>query len=251
MSHPTTKVPRKDAQNFHVVGAGMTHKGLVREANEDMILTDPAGSLWAVADGMGGHGNGAFASDLVIDSLTSLPAEGSSADRLEIALQSANQALINKQKKQSSGVAGATVVAALFERDRVDIVWAGDSRAYRLRNEVLQQLTRDHSVVQDLIDAGRVQTTEMENHPEAHIVTRAVGGSPDLTLDRCVEELKDGDCFLLCSDGLSRCVNDAQLRELLTQPEDPENVVRSLLQAAMEAGAPDNVSAIVVAVKCA
>lgn len=227
----------------------MTHKGLVRDSNEDMILTDPTGALWAVADGMGGHGHGEFASDLVIDHLTSLPTRGTPKERLETALQTANQALMRNQQEGTMGVAGATVVAALFDAGLVHITWAGDSRVYRLRSGVLEQMTHDHSVVQDLVDSGKIQNTDMEKHPEAHVVTRAVGGGETLTLDHRHAVVMAGDLFLLCSDGLSRCVNDAHIRDILLQNSDPDQGARALLKAAMEEGAPDNVSAIVVMAK--
>ena len=243
MPHPTTKVPNVHKTPIRLVGSGMTHKGLIRETNEDMILTDPTGALWAVADGMGGHGNGAFASDLVIDHLTSLSSAGLPQDRLEAALQAANSALI---RNRSAGVAGATVVAALFGADIVHLTWAGDSRVYRMRQGELVQLTRDHSVVQDLLDAGQLNAMELESHPEAHVVTRAIGGNDTLQLDHLAAEVFPGDQYLLCSDGLTRCVSDTDITDILKRHIDPDQATRALLQAAMEGGAPDNVSAIVV-----
>lgn len=249
MPHPTTKVPLGQKPELEVFGSGMTHKGLVRETNEDMILTDPTGSLWAVADGMGGHGNGEFASDLVIDHLTTLSSFGPPKDRLEMALQSANQALVRSQETRATGLAGATVVAALYEAGHIHIAWAGDSRAYRLQSGQLKQLTHDHSIVQDLLDAGTMTTTEIENHPEAHVVTRAVGGGEILNLDHQTTPVHPEDRYLLCSDGLNRCVDDAQINQILQAYPDPEQATRMLLQAAMEKGAPDNVSAIVIVVR--
>src|SRR4051812_9226578 len=135
-----------------VSGAGGSHRGLVRDANEDAILTDPTGVLWAVADGMGGHGHGDLAADLVIDALARVPHGDVGRSLLGTALQNAHAEVQRRALADGLGSIGATVVALMLDGDRAFVGWAGDSRAYLLRGGALTPLTRDHSLVQELID---------------------------------------------------------------------------------------------------
>lgn len=246
MAQPTTQVPIGSQSRLKISGFGMTHRGRVRDINEDMILTDPTGALWAVADGMGGYGNGEVASDLVIEHLTTVQPNQNPVNRIKEALLRANQVILDRARNGVQKVMGATVVAAAIGDNLLHIVWAGDSRAYLLRDRKLRRLTRDHSVIQDLVDAGAVVPDDAESHPESHIVTRAVGATEDLELDHMSEPLRSEDRILLCSDGLTRCVDDAAIQNVLVERSDPEQATRALVTSAMENGAPDNVSAIVV-----
>lgn len=246
MAQPTTQVPNGRQSRLKISGFGMTHKGLVRDKNEDMILTDPTGALWAVSDGMGGYGNGQIASDLVIEHLTTVQSYQNPVERIKEALLRANQVILDRARTGVQKVMGATVVAAAFGDNLLHIVWAGDSRAYLLRDRKLQRMSRDHSVIQDLVDTGAVLPDDAESHPESHIVTRAVGATEDLELDHVSEPLLNKDRVLLCSDGLTRCVDDATIENVLVGRPDPEQATRALVTCAMENGAPDNISAIVV-----
>jgi len=246
MVQPTTQVPSVSQFGLKITGFGMTHKGRVRDINEDMILTDPTGALWAVSDGMGGYGNGEIASDLVIEHLTTVQPNGNPVDRLKESLQRANQVILSRAQNSVQKVMGATIVVATFGENLFHIVWAGDSRAYLLRDRKLSRLTRDHSVIQELVDEGSVVPEDAEDHPESHIVTRAVGATELLELDHMSEPLQAGDQVLLCSDGLTRCVDDATIQSTLIERPDPKQATRALVTMAMENGAPDNVSAIVV-----
>jgi protein phosphatase len=224
-------------------GAGLSHRGMVREKNEDAVLTDPGGTLWAVADGMGGYGRGDVASDIVIESLSAIDDGADPFDALQDRLTAANAEI----RAQSGGrTMGATVVALMIARAVGHVVWAGDSRAYLMRSGRLRQVTRDHTLVQDMVERGEIAPDAAGNHPEKHIITRAVGGAEDLELDAAALPLIPGDRVLLCSDGLTGCVPDEAIASMLGGADTPEAAVRALVNAALQAGAPDNVSAVAV-----
>ncbi|MCU0906235.1 MAG: protein phosphatase 2C domain-containing protein [Rhodobacteraceae bacterium] len=243
MNGPTTVVPRPASDLPRVTGAGLSHRGIVRERNEDAVLTDPGGTLWAVADGMGGYGRGDVASDIVIEALSAIDDRVPALDTLQERLAAANAEI----RAQSGGrTMGATVVALMIEHAVGHVVWAGDSRAYLFRSGRLRQVTRDHTLVQDLVDRGEIDPAAAGNHPEKHIITRAVGGAEDLELDAAAVPLVPGDRLLLCSDGLTGCLTDDAIAQTLAGAETPETAVRALVNAALHAGAPDNVSAVAV-----
>jgi PPM family protein phosphatase len=241
------EVPRRDGRLI-ATGAGASHRGLVRDVNEDAVLTDPSGALWAVADGMGGHGHGDLAADLVIDALARLPHGEGGRRLLADAFAAAHDAVQRRARADGLGPIGATAVALLIEGDQAVLAWAGDSRGYRLRDGALEQLTRDHSLVQEMVDRGELGAREAERHPQANVVTRAVGA-----LQRVEPAFRDlrlaaGDVLLLCSDGLNRCVPETTIAGVLRGAAEPARAARALIEAALEHGAPDNVSAVVVRV---
>ena len=227
-------------------GAGLTHRGLVRDHNEDKILTDPCGQLWAVADGMGGYQHGEVASDVVIDCLEDFDDNIDPAGSFGKQLALANALLRQKAKAQGMGPMGATVVALFIDRALAHLAWAGDSRAYLLRGHRLRLLTRDHTVVQDLVDRGMLSPEEAEMHPESHVVTRAIGGDDAIELDHVALPLIIGDRLLLCSDGLVRCVYEPTVESILQDAATPQGACVALINEALGNGAPDNVSVIVV-----
>lgn len=249
MNSPTTRVPLPNPRMPVPTGAGMTHRGLVREINEDSILTDPSGALWAVADGMGGHGNGDIASDIVTEHLVSTAEGIAPVAALRQQLERANSAICAHASTVNSGTMGATAVAMVVERATAHIVWVGDSRAYLLRGGRLRLLTIDHTVVQDLVQSGVIDPAQAEHHPEAHIVTRAVGGAPELDADSMSVPLVQGDRLLMCSDGLTACVSDQEIRDLLALGHDPEAICNAMVSTTLQNGAPDNVSVICVFMK--
>lgn len=243
---PTTRVPMVENRFPLAAGAGLTHRGKVREKNEDSILTDPSGILWAVADGMGGYGHGEVASDIVIDCLAAIPDGANPEPALVSQLQRANRMVAERQQEPGMGRMGSTVVAMIVVGAVAHVAWAGDSRAYLMRRGHLRMVTRDHSVVQDLVDRGELTSAEAEAHPESHIITRAVGGSVELQVDTTAVPLAIGDRLLLCSDGLTRCVYEQIIEAVLQSAPDPDTACQTLIREALEAGAPDNVSVIVV-----
>jgi type VI secretion system protein ImpM len=220
-----------------------TSTGNVRGHNEDAILDRPDVGLWVVADGMGGHNNGGVASSMIVESLSSLePASSPSGwlNDIEDRLLEVNARLYQGSVDNQAGMSGSTLVALLaFERHCLSI-WAGDSRAYRSREGALEQITRDHSEEQEMLDGGSPSEAVSSN-----VITRAVGGSKELFLDIELRELRNHDRYLLCSDGLYRELSGADMAHHLTG-NDPEGACKALMKQALSGKCSDNVSVIVV-----
>ncbi|WP_368373055.1 PP2C family serine/threonine-protein phosphatase [Rubellimicrobium arenae] len=244
-----TRVPLGGAPAPRPEGAGLTHRGRVRSRNEDSILTDPTGLLWAVSDGMGGHGHGDVASDIVIDCLADISdaeLELGLGEVLLAALRRANRMVRERGRVLGSTSMGATVVAAAISHLVAHVAWVGDSRAYLFRRGGLRLLTHDHTVIQDLLDHGDLTPDQASLHPESHVVTRAIGGADDVDLDLTRVRLLPGDWLVLCSDGLTGCLYDQRIGQALAAAPSPQDACRQLLIEALEAGAPDNVSVIAI-----
>ena len=229
--------------------ASRTDVGLKRKINEDSILVDSARGLWAVADGMGGHEAGEVASAMVVDALSALPAADDIDDFAEAAveaLRAVNRRLIELAATESGGrTIGTTVVGLILAGGFFRCFWAGDSRAYRLRAGMLSRISRDHSLVQQLVDSGMLRADEAERHENSNVVTRAVGVAADVEVDTVEGDAVSGDIFLLASDGLTRVVDDQEIAAELERSA-PEAAADRLLQTVLERGAPDNVSLIIV-----
>lgn len=230
---------------------GLTHAGLVRAANEDAMLLDDRRGLWAVADGMGGHAGGAEASAEVVTCLGLVRTQW--ADPRALAadvigrLENAHDAIRTRSARLGRGAAGSTVCCLTAHGAHALVIWCGDSRVYRLRpREPMRRITRDHSLVQGLVDAGRISEAEAEGHPHAHVLTRAVGATERLALDFEQLDLRRGDRFLLCSDGLTRPVEDAAIAAALAAGGGPETAGRALMDIALARGGPDNITLAVV-----
>jgi len=226
-----------------------THPGLKRKVNEDSILVRTERGLWAVADGMGGHEAGDVASSSVVEALSIVPPNANLqrfASDAMTALQNVNHQLIQLARQGThSRTIGSTVVSLVISGDQFACLWAGDSRAYRVREGEIAQLTRDHSLVQDLIDAGMLAPADAEGHPNANVVTRAVGATEELNVDVSTGDTREGDLFILASDGLTRVVNDDLIYgELTSKPM--EQAADQLVDMVLERGAPDNVSFVIV-----
>ena len=226
-----------------------THVGLKRKINEDSVLVETGRGLWAVADGMGGHEAGEVASAAVVDALRQLPMQRDldvlAADAIQ-ALQRVNAELIQLARSNASErTIGTTVVGLAIAGDRFRCFWAGDSRAYWIRGGEIMRVSRDHSLVQDLVDAGMIQPEEADNHENSNVITRAVGVRDSLEVDCVSGDALPGDLFLLASDGLTRVVKD---EEMLRQIEATslEQAANSMIQTVLERGAPDNVSLVIV-----
>ncbi|MGB3626522.1 MAG: protein phosphatase 2C domain-containing protein [Henriciella sp.] len=233
--------------------AGRTDRGRVRKLNEDAFLENGPAGLWAVADGMGGHDSGDFASALVIQRLSRIAgADSTYALRTIVAreLAGANEALLSESTRKSRGQMGATVAVMAVCNGYYSCTWAGDSRVYLLRRGRLRRITSDHSLVQSLIDAGEISQEEARHHSRAHIVTRAIGAGPELHLETTHGELERGDRFLLCTDGLTSVLSDDEILGLIAA-SDPECAVEGLVSKTLSNGAPDNVTAVLVDVSAA
>ena len=229
--------------------AARTHIGLRRTLNEDAVLSSAERGLWAVADGMGGHDAGEVASAMVIEALSQCQLDGDVESRSGAAIAALTDANARLQEFARTfcedRTIGTTVVGLTAEGQAYACFWAGDSRAYHVRGGAITRLTRDHSLVQDLVDAGMLSADEAESHPNANIITRAVGADAQLHMDSITGDLRPDDQFLLASDGLTRLVRDGELLEKLLAG-DIETAADELVALALERGGHDNISLVIV-----
>ena len=237
---------------FKWVSSAATHVGHVRQINEDAYLERDDLSLWAVADGMGGHHAGDVASSKIVEILDETESSTASnplsayVDAIEDKIISANTHLVNLAKEHKDNrTIGSTVVTMIATDDHCALLWAGDSRAYRCRDKETLQLTQDHSQVEEMVQQGLILPEEAEQHPASNVITRAVGASENIYVDVGIEQILPGDTFLLCSDGLNKHVSDAEINDLLQLP-DIEDIPEKLVEMTLSRGAIDNVTVVVV-----
>ena len=219
--------------------------GRKRRRNEDNYVVEPP--LFAVADGVGGAQAGEVASKLAATVLRGGDADGPGGlERLDALIQEANRRIFERASSDpSSSGMGTTVTVALVEGMTVAIGHVGDSRAYLVRGEHMEQLTEDHSLVNELVKSGRLSRDEAHLHPQRSVITRAVGTDTDVDVDAFTVEAEEGDVFLLCSDGLSDMVADEEILELVDQHRDDlERAVKALVAAANRRGGEDNITAV-------
>ena len=233
--------------------AGNTDVGVVRSGNEDSYLMVPDRGIFVVADGMGGHAAGEVASEMAVryvarelDSVRGLSDE-QVAERMRGAIRTANGAIFERTltEHDKRGM-GTTVTALTLFEARFLIGQVGDSRAYLLRDNRLSQLTKDHSYVQEQVDAGYLTPEQARTHPYSNVITRCVGANSDVMPDIYVGTVKPRDLFLLASDGLTGMLEDYQLAELLSPDRMPQDEVDSLIAEANRHGGLDNITAIIV-----
>lgn len=224
-----------------------TDVGCVRDHNEDSLVVAPP--LYVVCDGMGGHAAGEVASEIAVDVIAQRTPEHADAAALGQAVEEANLAII-RAAREGVGRAGmgCTCTAAMLEKERLVIAQVGDSRAYLLHQGRLQQLTRDHSLVADLIEAGQITEAEARVHPQRSVITRALGSDPRTQPDLFEINVEAGDRLLLCSDGLSTMLEDPQIEKILASHDDPQRCAAQLVNEANGLGGYDNVTVIVVEV---
>jgi serine/threonine protein phosphatase PrpC len=236
-------------QRFHCVSGAATHVGCVRKLNEDAYLDRSDMGLWAVADGMGGHDAGDYASQLTTAALSQVngfPSAPTFLASVKGTLKAANAELRREAASRGAGrIIASTVVSLLIYGQHYACVWAGDSRLYLLRDETLRQISRDHSHVQEMVDAQLLTPAEARKHPYSNVVTRAVGAADDLDLETCHDRIRAGDLFLLCSDGLYKDHEDDDIRAILMR-ESLFDAPHALIESALERGASDNVTVVVV-----
>lgn len=237
--------------------ASLTDRGSRRRRNEDALLVAPERGLFAVADGMGGHAAGDVASRLAVAALASalpvpLPPSldaRSLGAHLRTAVLAAHEAILAEGEAvaaQRGMGTTLTVFAPLPDRPAAVIAHIGDSRVYRLRGGVLEQLTRDHTWIQNQLDEGMLTPAQARSHPWSSVLLRVLGGGGDAEPDLFTVDTRPGDLLLLCTDGLSSVVDGTDLGVLLTQPLPLESLAAQLLEAALLRGAPDNVSVILL-----
>ncbi|MEV5882333.1 Stp1/IreP family PP2C-type Ser/Thr phosphatase [Streptomyces sp. NPDC052020] len=227
--------------------AAGSHRGMIREGNEDSGYAGPR--LLAIADGMGGQAAGEVASSEVISTIVALDDDVPGSDiltSLGTAVQRANDQLRQMVEDDPSleGM-GTTLTALLWTGQRLGLVHVGDSRAYLLRDGVLTQITQDHTWVQRLVDEGRITEEEANTHPQRSLLMRALGSGDHVEPDLSIREVRAGDRYLICSDGLSGVVSHQTLEDTLASYQGPQETVQELIQLALRGGGPDNITVIV------
>ncbi len=249
-----------------IEAAGSTHVGMKRPHNEDGFLLLPEENLCVVADGMGGHASGEVASRTAIDAIerffrdtatdreTSWPFPFDATrpyeeNRLVVGIRQANACVVAAAANapELKGM-GTTLVSLLLGDDRVWLGWAGDSRAYRLRDGKLEMLSEDHSLLNDLIKAKRIKQEDVASFPHKNVIVRALGMKEPFSVDVKCEEARAGDLYLLCSDGLSGMVPDERMEQILSRAADLDRAVQQLIDTANAAGGSDNVTVVLARV---
>jgi serine/threonine protein phosphatase Stp1 len=233
--------------HFRFDWQAQTDRGSVRQLNEDTFAAVPERGIWLVADGMGGHEAGDWASQQITEQFADLPyAEGLdsvlnvSAD----AIHRANAAIYALAQQRGTQIGSTVVVLALAE-DGFGVIWAGDSRAYLLRGRLLNPLTRDHTQVQAMVARGILSPAEAAGHPMSHVLAKAVGVEANLELEGFTDRIECGDLFLLCSDGLHGMLSDEQILQEITAGSFAESAER-LIRQCLRVGARDNVTVVLV-----
>lgn len=230
--------------------SSMTHTGSVRSKNEDALIALPKAGIWAVADGMGGHDAGDYASRCVISHLYQAALHFNGRDlvnRIPDILQAANSELYTySHRLQSNKIVGSTVSILILEQDQYHCFWSGDSRCYLMRDNGLRLLTRDHTGAEEMRALGIYSREEIENNPESKMLTQAIGVDPTPHVDYTSDYIYEGDRFLLCTDGLTKIYTDQELADQV-EANNIDRINQDFLTGALNAGAPDNLSSIIVA----
>jgi serine/threonine protein phosphatase PrpC len=237
------------SSNFHITSNGVTHTGHVRTRNEDSILLLPEENLWIVADGMGGHQAGDFASQTITQNLGLFKQQQSVDDSillLEENVINSNTIIRRKSEKLGKTVTiGSTVVCLHIWRNYAFAFWAGDSRLYRFRNNNFERLTEDHSYVEELVKMGKIEARDAESHPAANVVLKAVGIDDTLRMDFDYFELLKDDIYIMCSDGLYKDLEDEKIKPVIqANTDDMDSLAQALLVSSLNAGGTDNTSII-------
>ena len=235
------------SQTYRVDAWGVTHTGMVREMNEDRYCLHTQEGVWAVADGMGGHEGGAYVSGRVVDNLSSIGVATGAADlraRVSDRLHRANDEVYQMAQERNVTV-GSTVVSLLVHGDHYACLWCGDSRLYLIRDGAIEQVSTDHSEVQQLLADGTITPEEAANWPRKNVITRAIGVAADPGIDLVTGHVRKDDVFVLCSDGLTEHLSDAEILER-TYGRRSQTACEDLLQTTLERGARDNTTVVVV-----
>ena len=237
-----------DIGSFLWTSASRSHPGRVRQVNEDACLDQSEHGLWAVADGMGGHSLGEFASGLAVQSLMNLPCAERLEERVSVALdrlREANRYLRAEALRREVPLIGTTIAALVAAGNLCSCLWAGDSRIYLYRDGRLRQLTRDHNQIEAARSRPTCDLDDTVELPRANFITRALGAEDTLHIERLTIELRDEDIFLLCTDGLSNLVTELAIEQALL-PCSCRMACDALINIALEREARDNITAVVV-----
>jgi protein phosphatase len=248
-----------------LVYQAVTDVGRKRKGNEDSLFVNPEQNLFVVADGMGGHAAGEVASRVAVESINEFVCLTSGdeeitwpfgldqnmsydGNRLKTAVRYANRKVLEAMKERSEYEGMATTVAAvLVDGEEANLAHVGDSRVYLFREAALEQLTSDHSWVNEQIQSGVISADQARSHPLRNVVTRALGGKPDLQVDMQFHQVQPGDLLLLCSDGLTTMVSDQEIARVVAAAEgDIEKAARGLVAAANAQGGEDNITVLLL-----
>lgn len=236
------------ANSFGVQTGSLSHRGRVRDHNEDAFLALPEAGLWIVADGMGGHEAGEVASRMIVEAAATIGRASSAPDlltRLIDRIELAHRRIREHSIHLGGATIGSTVVALLIYEQHFAVLWAGDSRVYLWRDGQLHQLSTDHTEAQELISQGVMTPEQAQSWPRRNIITRAVGVFDRANPDQVTAAILPGDVFLLCSDGLTEHVKEPDLALHMARSE-PQAACQALIDLTLERGAKDNVTVIVV-----
>jgi protein phosphatase len=245
---------------FSLRFAAGTDRGLVRDSNEDSYKIIPESSqnpyVYIIADGMGGHNCGEVASRMAVDFISNyvqkdgnrLFSSQNIEEKLKKLVEDTNTTVFETSLKnpEASGM-GTTLTMAVIAGQKATVAHVGDSRLYLMRDEMIKQITEDHTYIWELIKKGSLTREEAEVHPRKHVITRAIGSSPDLEVDMLTLEIQDEDILLLCTDGLTNMIGDDEIYRILKDNE-PEAACEGLIEAAKSKGGEDNITVIVI--KC-
>lgn len=238
-----------EGQEFLFETGAVTHRGVVRDHNEDSFVALPDIGIWAVADGMGGHQAGDVASRMIVEEVSSVGIAVSAQDqraRFMERIKRANQRILAHTSERQLATVGSTLAAMLVYGNALSCIWAGDSRVYLLRKGILTRLTTDHSEVARLVSTGEMTEEEARNSPARNVITRAIGIQLQPQPETATGMAEPHDVLLLCSDGLTEHSSDDDLRQILLSTEPAQSLADRLIATTLERGARDNVTAIVV-----
>ncbi len=238
---------------MHIEFGTQTHQGRVRTSNEDSYAANPKNKIFVVADGMGGHAAGEIASQIAASTVEELVStkrhSGNDLEEtLRVAAQEANARIYETQRRKPELAGMGSTLTVLSFRDKMFFVaHVGDSRAYLLRDGILDQLTRDHSLVWHLFESGVLRKDELSSHPQKNLITRSIGPHPQVEVDVERGEAREGDIYLLCSDGLTDVLTDEHIRKILSENgKSSQELGDTLVNAANKGGGPDNITVVVV-----
>ncbi len=249
MSSHTAQIDQPSPISFQILSNGVTDTGHVRTKNEDSILVNEDENIWIVADGMGGHHAGDFASQTITNNLSLFKQHASLDDSillLEENILNSNSIIRKKSYKLGrNATIGSTVVCVYVWHNFLFTFWAGDSRLYRYRDAKLERLTEDHSYVEELVRMGKIEARDAEEHPAANVVLKAVGIDDHLCMDFEYFEIRDDDIYIICSDGLYKDLDEEEIVPVIeSHGENMTELSEALLESALNAGGTDNTSII-------
>ncbi|GGA10633.1 serine/threonine protein phosphatase [Amylibacter cionae] len=227
-----------------------SHVGLVRDLNEDSMISRDSLGLWTVADGMGGHAGGDFASQTIVAAIKAIPDDLQGAALMQAvrdAFHSAHHSIQQEAEARDGGTMGSTALSLILRQDHFVCLWVGDSRLYHCRDGAVRQLSSDHSLVNEWVEEGKLTREEAERHPHGNVITRAIGVGEVPEVAKIRGQYEPGDRFLLCSDGLSGYMDEADIFDVLAN-QPMEGIAERLVKGALDGGGRDNVTVIVVEV---